>query len=86
MRRTILCIAVLALAATACETDTTNPEGIDTGFGTEDASGDVSLGGCSVDFKIVTCQLDIHKHQRRPQRLLHRGHDHGLIRDERGIG
>jgi hypothetical protein len=34
--------------------------GIDQGLGTNDASGDVSLGSCSVDFKIVTCQVNIH--------------------------
>ena len=60
MRRIILGIALLALVAAGCETSSTSDNGIDPGLGTQDASGDVELGRCSVDFKIVTCQLNIH--------------------------
>jgi hypothetical protein len=54
-------IAILLGALVACETSsTTDTGGIDPGFGTQDASGDVSMGNCKVDFGVVTCQLEIH--------------------------
>jgi hypothetical protein len=58
--KTILVAMMLVLVGVSCDTNTTNPNGIDTGLGSEDASGDVSLGACKVNFKIVTCTVNIH--------------------------
>jgi len=60
MEKIILGVAVLALLTVGCETSSTPDNGIDPGLGSKDASGDVSLGKCSVEFKIVTCQVNIH--------------------------
>lgn len=60
MKRIVVAVALVGLFSAACETDSTSDSGIDQGLGSEDASGDVSLGRCSVEFKIVTCDVDIH--------------------------
>jgi hypothetical protein len=46
----------------ACSVETSsdeNGDGIGQGFGSEDASGDVSVGDCETDFGIITCDVTI---------------------------
>jgi hypothetical protein len=39
--------------------ETTNDGGIDQGFATNDASGDVSVGDCETEFGFITCDVTI---------------------------
>jgi hypothetical protein len=57
----IIAALFLATAGIACgvDTDTTNDSGVDQGLGAEEASGDVNLGACKVNFGVVTCELTI---------------------------
>ena len=58
--RKIFAIAVATiLADCGASAETPNPNGIDPGFGSQDASGDVKLGECKADFGVLTCQLAI---------------------------
>ena len=64
MKRKWLIGALLAspLLIGACSVETSsdeNGDGIGQGFGSEDASGDVSVGACETDFGIITCDVTI---------------------------
>jgi hypothetical protein len=46
----------------ACDLETSsdqNGDGISEGLGSQDASGDVSVGDCETDFGIITCDVTI---------------------------
>lgn len=58
----IVGVLLLAVSGAGCETSTTNSNGIDQGLGSQDASGDVSVGSCHASYGIITCKLTIVNH------------------------
>src|SRR6266498_5947163 len=55
----IIGIAELATSTTKSETPTNTVPGVGQGLGSQDASGDVSLGSCPTSYGVVTCGLTI---------------------------
>jgi hypothetical protein len=60
----VIVVAVIGIAelTTKSETPTTTVPGVGQGLGSQDASGDVSLGDCSTSYGVVTCDLTIVNH------------------------
>jgi hypothetical protein len=55
----ILGLIIWAGMAKNAEPLGTSDSGIDPGLGTQDASGDVSVGNCERDFGLITCDITI---------------------------
>lgn len=64
LARTMAMLAIITMLTGACETSSsTNPSGVDPGLGSQDATGDVTLGDCKPpNYGTISCTLEIVNH------------------------